>query len=264
VGNSEPSNATLTWISEGLLIACAPVAAYLLTLSYISGYSSYFKIPMEFLSLNVTTLFAVGGNVVTVGLFAYAVFLTLFLLWPHSDSPILKRALMIFPFAALLFIKVMFFGMHWREWGGMLYICAFMSFIFFVVPLMGHKGNSLSYAEKLRESDMREQTRKPTVVVSLVRSTLGRRLSMIWIWGWFALSVSNDAGRFGAMWKQEFLVPASSPDSVVLTSYGENMIVAPFDRKTKVVERSFSILKKGEDPRLLLRWEVIGPLQLKK
>jgi hypothetical protein len=41
------------------------------------------------------------------------------------------------------------------------------------------------------------------------------------------------------------------------------MIVAPFDGKTKVVERSFSILKKGEDPKPLLRWEVVDPLQLK-
>jgi hypothetical protein len=264
VENPEPSNAKSTWISEGLLIACAPVTAYLLTLSYISGYSSYFNIPMEFLSLNITTLFAVGGNVVSVGLFAYVFFLTLFLLWPHSDSPILKRALIIFPFAAVLFIKVMFFGKRWREWSEMLYICAFMTTILFIVPLIGRKGSHLSYTEKLREYDRREETRAPTVVVSLVRSTLGRRLSMIWIWGWFAITVSNNAGRFGAMWKQEFLVPASTPDSVVLSSFGENMIVAPFDRKTKVVERSFSMLKKGEDPKLILRWEVVGPLQLKK
>lgn len=112
--NSEPSNGVSTWISEGLLIASAPVAVYLLTLSYISGYSSYFNIPMEFLSLNVTTLFAVGGKVLFVGLLTYATFLMLFLLWPHSDSPILKRALTIFPFVALLFIKVMFFGKQWK------------------------------------------------------------------------------------------------------------------------------------------------------
>jgi len=65
------------------------------------------------------------------------------------------------------------------------------------------------------------------------------------------------------MWKREFLVPAPPPDTVVLSSFGETMIIAPFDRKTREVERSFSILKKGEDPKLLLRWEVVGPLQLK-
>jgi len=81
------------------------------------------------------------------------------------------------------------------------------------------------------------------------------------------VSIGEDAVHvaltFFAKWKQEFLVPVSSPDSVVLSSFGEYLIVAPFDRKTKAVERSFSILKKGEDPKLLLRWELVGPLRLK-
>jgi len=263
MANSEQSNALSTWISEGLLIALAPVAAYLLTLSYIGGYVGFFNIPTEFISLNLTTLFSVAGNIMFVAMFVYGLFLMFFFLWPHTDSPILKRSLRIFPFAALLWVQLMFFGKRWHEWITTLFFFAVLGLQFFTLPLIG-RTTGLSYAEKLSEFDGRESARADTVVGHLINSSLGPRLVTVALWTWVSLVASNNAGRFFAMWKQEFLVPASSPDWVVLSSFGENMIVAPFDRKTKVVERSFSIIKKGEDPKLLLRWEVVGPLRLKK
>jgi hypothetical protein len=71
MANYEPPNANSAWISEGLLIASAQVAAYLLTLSYIGGYAGFFQIPTEFISLNLTTLFSVAANIVFVGMFVY-------------------------------------------------------------------------------------------------------------------------------------------------------------------------------------------------
>lgn len=59
------------------------------------------------------------------------------------------------------------------------------------------------------------------------------------------------------------MVPASAPGSVVLCTYGDYVILAPFDKQTKEVARAISILKKGDDPRLLLQLERIGPLHLK-
>jgi hypothetical protein len=117
--------------------------------------------------------------------------------------------------------------------------------------------------EKLREDDRRFHSARTTVAHKLLTSDRGRRIIIYYIWIWFSLSAAQNAGRFEAMWKKEFLVPASRPESVILSTFGDNMIVAPFDRKTKEVERSFSILKKGEDPNLLLRWEMVGPLQVR-
>jgi len=262
MANSEQSNAQSTWISEGLLIAFAPVTAYILTLSYLGGYVGFFQIPAEFISLNLSTMFSVAGNILLVPMFISLLFLMVFFLWPHSDSPVLNRALRLFPFGALLFIQLLFFQKRWHDWITTLYLFAYLLLQFFVVPLVG-RTKGLSYVEKLREFDRRESTRPTTVATNLINSPLGRRLGTVLLWTWFSLVAASDTGRFSAMWKREFLVPASSPDSVVLISFGENMIVAPFDRKTKVVERGFSIIKKGEDPKLLLRWEVVGPLQLK-
>jgi hypothetical protein len=66
------------------------------------------------------------------------------------------------------------------------------------------------------------------------------------------------------MKEKEFLVLASSPDTVVLRIYGDNIICAPFNRSAKEMQRSFIIHKVGETPPLELRLEKIGPLVLKK
>jgi len=104
-----------TWITEGLLIASAPVAAYLLALNYISGYASYFQIPTEFLYLNVTTMFVAGGKILSIALFISLFVLLVFQFLPARDSPLLRRILAILPWGTLLYIQALFFGRHWNE-----------------------------------------------------------------------------------------------------------------------------------------------------
>jgi hypothetical protein len=257
----ESRTAKSIWLTEGLLIAGAPVAAYVLALVYINGYADYFQIPMEFLSLNVTTMFVVGGKILFLAFLVYLFVMLPLHFLPAADSPFVNRSLVILPWAALLCIKVMFFGRRWQEWRSTLFYFLLMVAYFFLLPLIYRdKG---SYMEKLREDDRRFHSARTTVAHKLLTSDRGRRIIIYYIWIWFSLSAAQNAGRFEAMWKKEFLVPASRPESVILSTFGDNMIVAPFDRKTKEVERSFSILKKGEDPNLLLRWEMVGPLQVR-
>jgi hypothetical protein len=256
------SAATSTWISETVLIASAPVAAYLLTLSYIAGYAGYFNIPTDFISLGITTLFSIGGRVLFLVTLTLLIFVSLFMFWPHSDSPILWRVKRIFPFGVLFIIQLLFFEAHWHEWIGTLWVLALLAAQFFLVPLIG-RGNIPTYTKKLMDFDTRQSGTHPTVAEYFFRSGIGSRAATVALWTWFSLSISYSGGRWEAMWHTDYLIPASSPDNVVLSSFGDNMIVAPFDRKTKEVERSFMILKKAEDSTLLLRWEAVGPLHLK-
>ena len=261
MANSEQSTAKSTWVSEGILIASAPVAASVVALTYIAGYASYFEIPTEFLSLNVTTLFVVGGKILNLALFAFLLFFFVFQLVPDTDNPLRRRILAISPWAVLLFLQVLFFDGKWREWLSTLMWTLLLVLTLFVGPLL-HRGKS-SYMERLSEADRRFNAGPQTVAHQLLLSNRSARILIFAFYVFFVLTAAYSYGRFDAMWKKEFLVPASSPDSVVLSSFGDNVLVAPFDRKTKQVERSFSILKKGEDPKLLLRWEVVGPLQPK-
>lgn len=250
-----------TWLTEGLLIAAAPAAAYVLALNYISGYASYFQIPMEFLSLNVTTMFVVGGKILSLAFLVYLFVLLPFHFLPAGDSPLLHRILAILPWAALLYIQVMFFGRRWHEWRSTLFLFLFIAADFFLLPLI-HRDKT-SYMEKLREENRRFHAVRLTVAHQLLTSDRSRRIFTYGIWIWFSLTAAQNAGRFEAMWKKEFLVPASRPESVVLCAYGDYMILAPFDKRTGEVARSFSILKKENGDPQLLQWESVGPLHVK-
>jgi hypothetical protein len=132
---------------------------------------------------------------------------------------------------------------------------------FFLLPLT-HRDKT-SYLEKLREADRRFHARPSTAADQLFRSDRARWVFQLAIWAWFTLTASQNAGYFEAKWKKDFLVPASAPQRVVLCTYGDNLILSAFDKQSKEVERAFSILKKGDDPKLELQWQEIGPLHLK-
>jgi hypothetical protein len=68
-----------------------------------------------------------------------------------------------------------------------------------------------------------------------------------------SVSVAMDMGRAVATRQRDYLVPASAPTTVVLSHFGETLVVAPFNRSTKEVEPSFWVIKIGEDPKLLPR-----------
>jgi hypothetical protein len=256
---AETKTAKWTWLTEGLLIAAAPIAAYLLALSYISGYAEYFQIPTELLSLNAITLFVVGGKILSLAMFVYLFVLFVFQ-FISADSPIVVRILVVLPWFVLAYVEAIFFRFRWREWRMNFIIFLVLVVELFIVPLV-HRDKS-SYVEKLRE-----ETRRFNAGRSLAnRMFQSKRAAWVSIFGicvWFSLTLANKGGRFEAMWKTEFLVPSSAPGNVVLCTYGDYLVVAPFDKQTKEVERSFSLLKKGDDPKLLLQLQAVGPLRVK-
>ncbi len=256
---AEANTTKWTWLTEGLLIAAAPIAAYLLALSYISGYAEYFQIPMELISLNAITLFVVGGKILSLGIFVY-LFVFFVFQFISADSPIVVRILVVLPWFVLVYVEAIFFRFRWREWGMSLIFFLVLVVELFIFPLV-HRDKS-SYVEKLRE-DTRRFNAGRSLAVRMFQS---KRAPWVWILGicvWFSLTLANKGGRFQAMWKTEFLVPSSAPGNVVLCTYGDYLVVAPFDKQTREVERSFSLLKKGDDPKLLLQLQAVGPLRVK-
>jgi hypothetical protein len=249
------------WFTEGLLIAAAPVAAYLLTLNYINGYASYFQIPLEFLSLNVPTMFVVGGKILSASLLVYLFFLLVGRFVPAEDGPLLHRILVILPWVGLLYIQILFFGKKWHEWRETFIFSLLLVAMLFILPLV--HTDKKSYTEKLLEDSRRFHAVRPRLAAMFFRGDGGRRVILYGTWAWFALTASQNAGRFEAMWKTKFLVSASSPETVAICTYGDNTILSTFNRETKEVEQSFSIRKKGDDPNLLLEWQEVGPLRLK-
>jgi hypothetical protein len=99
-------------------------------------------------------------------------------------------------------------------------------------------------------------------IFGLIRIKFGNETLVIITVFLLGLYIALSAGKAEATKQEEFLVTNTKPELVVLRIYGDNLICAPFDRKTGEVEESFSVLKNTGDPNLSLRFEKLGNLHI--
>lgn len=74
-----------------------------------------------------------------------------------------------------------------------------------------------------------------------------------------SISLGFVFGYDDAKSKIDYLVANTHPESVVLKIYEDTLILAPFDRTSKIVYKSFTIRKLGEG-NLQLSTQAVGPL----
>jgi hypothetical protein len=73
-----------------------------------------------------------------------------------------------------------------------------------------------------------------------------------------------NAGRARAEKMDVFQVIKQSPELVVLRTYGDYFIAAPFNRTTREVEKKVYLLKLAEMGKTPLQLEKVGPLKVKE
>lgn len=259
--NSVEKQATKKWVSDALIIAAFPIVAYVITYAYESGYAGIFGIPSDFITLNLTTVLVVTGALfgVILTLFIYANFILYIL--PKSDSPIFRGVVKLLPLILLSVAYLLLYGKLWRYW--IFPVICILLFILmeFGFPLITQKGN-LSYREKYEEQEKIEG--KVKGIVEYVLPLVGRGAFIAILSLFLVLIFSWEAGRSRALKQDKFLIVKASPELVVLRIYGEKLICAPFDRTTKEITGTFTILKTGDDPNLKLSLEKVGPLHMEK
>jgi len=248
------------WISAGLLIAAAPIVANLFAFVYEVGYCQVFGVPTSFISLSPTTVFAVAGGLVVVSslvLWVAEMAIGIFHDVPHG--PIRRGLVVLFPFLLLLAAHLCLYREMWREWIWFAGIVAVVAFLEFVLPLIFQRGGS--YREKLEAQA--ETERRWRLLTGWIATRLGRAGGLLAITLVLGLVIAYATGRAGALRQEEFLVLKSETEAVVLRHYGSNFIVAPFDRETGEVERTFFMVKGDDDPRPVFTLEHVGPLHSK-
>jgi hypothetical protein len=240
--DNEPtqSEGEKNWLTEGILIFSVPVVAYILMLSFVIGYCDFFSIPVSFVSLNLPTMLWIGLRL-EVGIF-FLFFFAVATYWLLTlyDNTTTKKILALVPFAGLLVFEISL-RLPWRDWR------LTLVFLLLLIPstLMPWPPNP-----------------RP-ILISPYTSKMLRTASLLLPWFIISVGMAMSMGRAVASRQRDYLVPASAPTTVVLSYFGERLVVAPFDRSTKEVEPSFWVIKTGEDPKLLLRWESVGPLHSK-
>jgi hypothetical protein len=230
-----------TWLTEGILIASVPVYVYILLLSFVIGYCDFFSIPVSFVSLNFPTMLWISYRL-EFGLFFILTF-TALVWWPlkSRDHPIANSIIPLLPYAGLVLLQIVM-RFPWRDLWFSLAVLATLILSAFIF----HRSGPSSIP------------RMSPYALNIVRRT-----ALVVPWLIISDSVAMDMGRYVAARQRDYLVPASAPTTVVLSYFGETLVVAPFNRSTKEVEQSFWVVKIGEDPKLLLHWESVGPLHPK-
>ena len=263
MSDNEKKAAKRPFVSEAVIIACSPLVAYLLTFIYEAGFAGVFKIPLGFVELNLTTVFTMAAAVAAT-LFIVLIFFNpvyIFAVAPFRGKKYINRRIAgLVPILILFLASLILFGSLWKKWIiPLIFLIVFISVAFFL-PLITQRSKG-SYLEKIKADA--GSTEPEDLYGSLERHLGWKYFYYLFCFFIFFLIVYS-AGQAKAMKEKEFLVLASSPDTVVLRIYGDNIICAPFNRSAKEVQRSFIIHKVGETPPLELRLEKIGPLVLKK
>jgi predicted MFS family arabinose efflux permease len=115
-------------ISETILLAASPLLAYVFTFVYQAGYFDTFKLPYQFISVNLTDVLNIGGRVLGVFIFVLGVINFLSTILPKSiyHYPSLERRmshllllfLLVVPFclvSGMGEMRVVIFR-EWRHW----------------------------------------------------------------------------------------------------------------------------------------------------
>ena len=250
------------WLSEGLLIAAIPILGYSLAFAYEVGFATVFGIPIEFLTFELTKILTVAGLLTILSPLVLLVGFIPAFLFRHSNlisrlvSPYIPSLIMI---GILLYLHLT----RWQEWITLVVVMGVFAAVDFGAPLVTQRGKA-TYSEKLlaENKEFRKQL-AGTIIHNLV-NRVGRTGLMAVLVVWLTVYSAYSVGRAQAFDQTHFLVPSTSPEWVVLRIYGDKVIIAPLDRTSGGVQKSFGILKLGEDPSLVLSREKVGPLHIQE
>jgi hypothetical protein len=250
------------YLTEGIIIASAPLFGYLAALVYESGYAKSFGIPFELVEVDLKSVFiAMSALIGLVLTFQLLIFLFIDF-YRKREDPIKLGLLKVSPWIILFSISFYLFGPNgWKEWIFMLVFLSIMTFYVFIFPIISQRGKK-GYREKI----------KAEMIASATEDTwIGRGYDLLGIKGGLAILLLTglhytfyQAGKAEGFKRTEYMVTKASSECAVLRIYHDSMVCAPFDRKLKTIKQQFIILKYPDDPEFVLTLEKIGPLHLEQ
>ncbi len=233
---------SMNWLSDALLIAGVPAFIYLFTLAFEVSFAREFGVPFQFVGVTWTSGFILGtlllgiiGTVFVICLFASS------FISRDKERPRYLRALDSVPGLLMLVESGAFLVMNWRR-----------SMI--VIGLIG-------FVMGVFSSLIIRRDRKLHSILNPEGAQRLRATFVIAMWLLLGVNTAWMTGAVLARTQTQFYVVQSSPETIVLGIWGDTVVSAPFDRKTRTVRREFIITKTSEHSPLDIREERIGPLR---
>lgn len=260
MNNSIKKKPKKSWITEGIIIAASPLAAYLLTYCYELGFAANFGIPREFMTLELRGILPLTILILFASL-SLELFIVIFKPLIANMNVIFRKivslSLWLVFFSPLILLSLarknnipLFFFL------GLSLFAIYGEFISPILTQTRGKG----YLDKLKASEATQKS-----MLSSMNYFFGRKIAklvlVIFVLG-YVMIVTRIVGEYKAVSQNDYLVIRSAPEMVVLRIYGDKLTCAPFDRTTKEVKRIFNVFKISEDSNLQFHLEKVGPLRL--
>lgn len=247
---------TSSRLPEALIVAAAPPVAYLFSFAFEAGYAHVFGIPMELVSITLTSLFLAAGSFLLIGLFLLVLADLASMLLPDPLGPV-GRAIVVLGPMALATLAYCFYALGTPlapSLRGIAVGWLVILLLQFAWPLLTQRDKA-SYAEKLASQAKLEGTG----ILGRAARRFPAPYLLVYSLG-LALYITYYAGQSSAYRQQDFLVSQTTPQRVILRVYGDRVISAPFDPVAHFVIPQFTIMRLDEPtvPELVLL--PIGPL----
>lgn len=269
--NSEESRNTFH-ITEGVLLGILSAIAYLYVYLNEYWYSRYFNIPSNYIRISLEQILL---NSFYMIFFSFMIFFAFVYANFFFDAP--KRRWIQRPYAKIyskrtakdtiyaslalfLILKVAdIVEFSNPSINTFLYIGIIILFMVIFTVIVTVKANHLAQNIE-NEIDEGQSNFEISIFTNILRLNYSDLLLIIAILIGILLYSSLD-GYESAKNGKSYYVVNTNPEMVILKSYGETLISAPFDRETNTVEKKFTIVEVKEELGLFASYERLGRLK---
>lgn len=258
-------------LTESILLATVPFLGYLVVFAFEFGFANYFQIPIEFISVSLTSLLL--ASLLLIFCVALAFFIGhgvsvvfTFIFEPLLPAVIRRAFKRIFIFALIGFIpSLLCWGREWKEHLfalGMLLSIVAMEFGWPLLTQRKHR----SYISKMEAQEALEISVEPQVrrFFNWADSSFGKRTVTAFLLIFFLLLNVQTCGFARAKKREKFLMFTDSPPKIALRMYGDTIISVGLDEPKREIDGRFEIVKLSESGGRQLSFVSIGRLTVKK
>jgi hypothetical protein len=257
-GQEQSKPSPIWWQTIVAIIPIAVALGYIVAYLYELGYCSTFGIPSEFISPDTTHVLIAVSKVFlsAVTIFWVAYVFIMMTAKPKKRGPIRRRLMLLTIIAVIYIAFAIDYPSARREWYFIIPIFIIFIFLFFIGPAITHR-NIKGYRNRLIAQDGIDAATNP---INYIERHIGRSLAimLLLLLPWIALPYFN--GETDASEQQNFLVPSTYQNSVVLRIYGDNLICAELDPHGAMLTDRFFMISMDDEPKPYLSLQEIGRL----
>lgn len=229
-------------LNGSVFIAYCTLMGYALSISYQSGYNSYFSIPKYMISVDIASILQIS----------FFTFLGLNFFWLLCDF-LIKRLVRIpysefgasfFAYLLLVLVSILYwiyiYPPNINQILLPLFTLFYLGFFEFVVPLLMSKKET--YIEKFDDWIEVKKRDNTDSIFNLVIANISNIYLIIFIISIFVLFIANTAGVRNAKTLTIFDMISYPENSVVLQKYKDYLIVSRYDSKTNQLDGKIQLV----------------------